>query len=231
MERKASVSRILLVDDHDLSVRHALTILNTPKHEVRIALSADEAVDLALSWLPDLLFVDLYLDGLEGIAIIRKIRRGWPTATPLPKIVVLTADRSRLDRVEAEQLRIDRVLVKPVSGRQLRDCVFDSGRGPVNENGDRGHSAELRQMFREELEDRLPELDRCMAGLERDRIPHILHQLIASAAIAGDTGFESALRALDGKCRRGGTSEEIAFCYHAVLQSASRWRSEDRSRT
>ena len=230
MERKASVSRILLVDDHDLSVRHALSILETPMHEVRIAFSASEAIDLALSWLPDLLFVDLYLNGLEGIGIIRKIRLGWPATAPLPKIVVLTADRSRLDRAEARRLQIDRVLVKPVSGRQLLGCASESGHGPVKEAGAGDDSAELLQLFREELEDRLPELDHCMARLERDRIPVILHQLIASAAIAGDAGFETALRALDAKCRQGGTSEEIAFCYHAVLQSARRWRSRNRAR-
>lgn len=225
MERIAAVSRVLLVDDHDLSVRHALEILDSPNHEIRFALSAGDAIKLALSWLPDLVFVDLHVDGIDGIEIIRNIRESWPGRVPPPKMVVLTADRSRLDREKARRLRIDRILVKPVSGRQLRNCVTETGYGTISEAGAAGSSTELQRMFRSELDERLPELDRCMTRLEHDRISGILHQLIASAAITRHAGLESALRALDAKCREGGSSEEIAYLYQAVLQSASRWRS------
>lgn len=223
MERNASASRILLVDDHDLSVRHAQAILDDPKHELHIARSAEEALDLALSWLPDLVFIDLLLDGTEGIEVIEKIRLRWPPTAPQPRVVVLTADRGRLDPVKARNLRIDRILDKPVPGRLLSDCVSGAGKGWVNDAGPDERPAELGRAFRKELKDRLPELDRCIARLEHDRVAGILHQLIASAAITGHAGLESALRALDAQCRVGGGSEEIAFCYQAVLQSAGRW--------
>ncbi len=231
MERAAFVSRILLVDDHGLSVRHALAVLDDPKHEIRFALSADDAVKVALSWLPDIILVDLNLDGQDGTETIRHIRENWPARVHLPKIFVLTADPSRLDRVESRRLRIDRVLLKPVSGRQLRKCVMDRVHGPVKEADSIGNSAELRQLFRTELDNRLPELDRCMTRLEHGRISGILHQLIASAAITRHAGLESALRALDAKCREGGNSEEIAFLYQAVLQTASRCRSPGSERS
>ena len=218
------------MDDHDLSVRHARAILDDPKHEIRVARSAEEALKLALSWLPDLVLIDLLLDGTEGVEVIEKIRLRWPPTKPQPKVVVLTADRSRLDLAEARKLQIDRILVKPVPGRQLSDCVTGAGIGSVNDSGPDEKPAELGRAFRKELKNRLPELDRCMASLELDRVTGILHQLIASAAITGHAGLESALRALDARYREGGSSEEIAFCYQAVLQSASRWSSRGRGR-
>jgi len=79
---------------------------------------------------------------------------------------------------------------------------------------------EMRNLFLEELGQQLPELDRCMAQLQLVDTAAILHQLIASAAICGESSFEAELRLLDTRCRKRGAFDEIAFAYRAVLESA-----------
>jgi CheY-like chemotaxis protein len=224
-EPDVTIRRILLVDDNELSTRHAAATLENVAGDIRTVRSGRAAIALAADWHPDIIFVDLHLEDIEGLEVVHKIRQDWPATRPQPKMVILTGDSSALDAADPEKLEIDCVLRKPVSGHQLRDCIRMAPIGIEENTPDDRVRAELQALFQKELQRRLPELDHCMARLERERVAQILHQLIASAAITGHQRLESQLRELDVKNRESATAEEIACCYHAVLQSAGYWMS------
>jgi hypothetical protein len=78
----------------------------------------------------------------------------------------------------------------------------------------------LQIMFREELAQRLPELDLSVSGLDGLAAAAILHQLIASAAMCRESRLESGLRSLDQACRRETSPADMARRYHLMLECA-----------
>jgi len=71
------VTTVLVADDHEV-VRHGLRSLlaDTDVRIVAEAKSAAEAVRLAIKHKPDVVLLDVRMDGNDGLAVIEKIRRG-----------------------------------------------------------------------------------------------------------------------------------------------------------
>ena len=218
--------RILVVDDHDICVRHALAALETSTSEIRAAYTASEAIGLGETWLPDVICIDLHLKDSEGIEVIRKIRLTWPDDRPTPKIIVLSGDGAGISPQDMANFDVDCSLVKPVSGRQLRQLtgVDDSSSSHVSNTEEYG--TQLYGLFLDELNQRIPRLDQYFARLDLEKITDILHQLIASAAIVREFRFETELRSLSASCRNGDTNQELAARYHTVLESARKLLSQ-----
>lgn len=177
-----------------------------------------EALALAQTWLPDVVCTDLRLPDLDGRELIERIRNSWPPDRPVPRFIVLTGDGSESTRNELNALGIDRFMVKPVSGQELRHAMGEdeSGADPDPEACD----PQLLRLFREELLSRLPELDRCISNFDHDRAGLILHQLIASSAMNREHQLTCGLRALGEACDRGDRSAALARTYHSLLGSA-----------
>ena len=194
IEPQSGALRILVVDDHDISSRSAAAALRQSAGSIKRAQTAREALATALTWLPDLICMDLHLPDISGLEVIRRIRLAWPPERSQPRIIVLTGDDSGLKQSDLAGLNIERLLVKPVSGHELREAARLQPNNHINEAGAYGHKLELEILFREELEQRLPELDRLISNFDRGPAAGILHQLIASSAMCNErrTGNRSA---------------------------------------
>jgi len=226
MEREER--RTLVVDDHEISGKHAVGALQERSGIVRWARTASEALALALHWQPHTIVLDLNLPDQSGVEVLTQIFKSWPAHRPAPNVVVLTGEGSALTEGELAFLPISRFLVKPVSGRRLREAVGLVCANAINENRPGKINTELPTLFRNELERRLPELDSSLSALDRDHAIAILHQLIASAAMSGERDLESALRSLDGLCRNEANADEMARFYHAFLESARKFIARER---
>jgi len=229
-EKESEERRTLVVDDHEISGKHAVTALRQRSGIVRWARTASEALVLALHWQPHTIVLDLNLPDQSGLEVLGQIFKGWPVERPAPNVVVLTGEGSGLPEGELAFFPISRFLVKPVSGQRLREAAGLVRANVINENGLVDINAELPKLFRNELQRRLPELDSSLSVLDRDHAIAILHQLIASAAMSGERDLESALRTLDGLCRNEANADEIARDYHAFLESAREFIARERPR-
>jgi two-component system KDP operon response regulator KdpE len=99
---------ILLVED-DPQTRRALTAnLEGHGYGVRGAADGEEALVLWELRRPDLLLLDLGLPGIQGIGVLRRIRRD--ATTP---VIVLSARGEERDKVEALDAGADDYLAKP----------------------------------------------------------------------------------------------------------------------
>ncbi len=99
---------VLLIEDEPqirLAVRHALEAM--ADHIVEAA-SGREGVDLAASWRPDLVVLDLGLPDVEGLDVCREIR----TWARMP-IVVLSARHSEEEKVALLNAGADDYVTKP----------------------------------------------------------------------------------------------------------------------
>ncbi len=112
---KPRTGRILLVEDNpDLAygVRNNLEIEG---HEVRVAEDGPKGADLALSWKPDLVILDLMLPGMDGYRVLRTIRDAGFDAP----VLMLTARGEESDKVMGFRNGADDYVTKPFGVLEL----------------------------------------------------------------------------------------------------------------
>ena len=104
--------RILVVED-DAGVRRLLkTLFEDEGYKVSEARSGREALDALAREKIALVTLDLGLNGEDGLAVARKIRR----AGDIP-IIMLTAKASEIDRIVGLEIGADDYIVKPFNTR------------------------------------------------------------------------------------------------------------------
>jgi two-component system KDP operon response regulator KdpE len=108
------VTKALVVDDEPQIVRALRTSLRANGYEVESAATGGDALDLAATWEPDLMILDLGLPDLDGIEVIRRLR-GW---TELP-VIVLSARDERTDKIRALDVGADDYVNKPFAMDEL----------------------------------------------------------------------------------------------------------------
>jgi DNA-binding response OmpR family regulator len=110
--------RILIVED-DLTV--AEVVVDYLRHaglEPRHALDGQSALEVAATWPPDLVVLDLMLPGVGGLEVCRQLREGRDPQGPLP-VIMLTALGEESDRVRGLEGGADDYVTKPFSPREL----------------------------------------------------------------------------------------------------------------
>jgi two-component system, OmpR family, response regulator MprA len=106
--------RVLVVED-DAAIADVLRrMLRQEGHEVRSAEDGLEALELAESFVPDLVILDLGLPKLDGVEVCRRLR-----AESDAPILILTARTHADDRVEGLDSGADDYLVKPFERKEL----------------------------------------------------------------------------------------------------------------
>ncbi|CAB4882290.1 unannotated protein [freshwater metagenome] len=107
-------ARVLVVEDDEEIALVLQRSLRMEGYEVKIASDGELALDLASSFRPDLVVLDLGLPKLDGLEVARRLR----TIDDVP-ILMLTA-RDALDaRVEGLDAGADDYLVKPFERQEL----------------------------------------------------------------------------------------------------------------
>ena len=220
IEPYSGENRTLVVDDHGISRRYLVASLGQCAGAVKLARNAREALATALTWYPHLICMDFHLPDINGLEAVRRIRLAWPPDKPPPRVIILTGDAFGLKQDDLAGLNIDALLIKPVSGQQLREAARLHRNSRVTEPEPGRDKLELKGLFREELERCLPELDQSISNFDHKRVTGILHQLIASSAICNERSLESDLRKLDATCRRDDSTADLARAYYAFLDAA-----------
>jgi two-component system KDP operon response regulator KdpE len=106
--------RILVVDDEPQIGRLLKTSLGARGYEVAVASDGQAALEMAASWRPDLILLDLGLPLIDGLEVCRQVR-AW---SQVP-IIVLTVRDSEQDKVAALDLGADDYLTKPFGTDEL----------------------------------------------------------------------------------------------------------------
>jgi two-component system, OmpR family, KDP operon response regulator KdpE len=106
--------RILVVDD-EIEIRRALrTGLTDHGFEVAAVASGEEALAEAAIHRPDVVLLDLGLPGLDGFAVLTRLREHSRAA-----VIVLSVMANERDKVRALDLGADDYLVKPFGLEEL----------------------------------------------------------------------------------------------------------------
>ncbi len=108
-------SPVVLVVEDDAPVRNLIvTTLKTHDYRYLTAKNGAEAILMASSHNPDVLFLDLGLPDTDGVDVIRQVR-SWSN---MP-IIVISARSDDADKIEALDAGADDYLTKPFSVEEL----------------------------------------------------------------------------------------------------------------
>ncbi|HGM3508031.1 TPA: response regulator transcription factor [Clostridioides difficile] len=101
---------ILLVEDDKTIRKFISTALLTQDYDVKEAITGKEGISIAVSHSPDVVLLDLGLEDMDGIEVIKAIRQ----FSNIPIIVVSAREQDR-DKVEVFDAGADDYLTKPFS--------------------------------------------------------------------------------------------------------------------
>jgi len=105
---------VLVVDD-EAQIRRALSrALSARDYEVEVAVDGEEALAVAVRFVPDVIVLDLNLPDIDGLEVCRRLR-AW-SSTP---VIVLSVREDEADKVEALDLGADDYLTKPFGIEEL----------------------------------------------------------------------------------------------------------------
>jgi DNA-binding response OmpR family regulator len=93
------MTRILFVDDSALALAHISAILEDGGYEVMVASSGETALAQIGRLHPDLVLLDVYLSGIDGFEVCRRLR-AEPATASLP-IVILSGAREKISGFRA----------------------------------------------------------------------------------------------------------------------------------
>ena len=106
--------KILIVEDEKGILSFMTTALASNGYDVISANSGAKAITMVTSHCPDLVILDLGLPDMDGVEVLRSIRK-W---THLP-IIVVSARTHERDKVEALDLGADDYITKPFGTSEL----------------------------------------------------------------------------------------------------------------
>lgn len=110
------MKKILIVDDNELNITILLNTLGST-YDLSVALSGQEALDAIEEELPDLIVLDIIMDGISGLDICEKIKAEERTKH-IP-VVFLTAAHDAMKET-AYKAGADDFMGKPFEGAVLR---------------------------------------------------------------------------------------------------------------
>jgi signal transduction histidine kinase len=116
--------RILVVDDNVDSADSLATLLELYGHKVHTVYSGTAALEVALSFQPSIILLDIGLPGMDGYEVARRLREN--TRFAKVTLVALTGYGQEDDRRRTQQAGFDLHLVKPVAPEQLNHLLARS---------------------------------------------------------------------------------------------------------
>src|ERR1700674_4334212 len=111
--------RVLVVDDDESHAEAVAESLERVGYECVVATSGAEGARRIEQGEPNLILTDLKMDGLDGLAILRKAKQELPDA----EVVVITGHGDVKSAVEAMKAGAAHFLQKPVNLPELRTMV------------------------------------------------------------------------------------------------------------
>lgn len=106
--------RLLVVDDEPQITRVLKSALASSGYEVKVAHNAEEALDLAAKWPPEMVITDLVMPGMDGVALCRELR----AHSDVPILVLSVRDQDQ-QKIQALDAGADDYVTKPFSIQEL----------------------------------------------------------------------------------------------------------------
>ena len=109
--------RVLVVEDNLDTVHSLRMLLQDMGHEVNYAINGYAAIDVARSFRPEFVFLDIGLPGMDGFEVCKRLKRepGLEGA----RVIAITGYGLEGDRRQSREAGFDHHFTKPVDPQKL----------------------------------------------------------------------------------------------------------------
>ena len=111
--------KVLIVDDDDDVLNLLETWLTKEKYDVKKASSGLDALNLVGIYAPDLVITDLYMEGMDGMALLTELHND----NPLLPVIMLSGQAQIPDAIKAMHLGTSAFLTKPINQNEFLETV------------------------------------------------------------------------------------------------------------
>jgi CheY-like chemotaxis protein len=116
----AAARRVMVVEDNADNAELLRTFLQMDRHEVKVVNDGPSALELASSFQPDAVLLDVGLPGMDGLEVARRLRE---TRGKGLLLVALTGHAREEDRKQALASGFDHHFTKPLDLMALRELL------------------------------------------------------------------------------------------------------------
>ena len=121
--------KILLVDDEEQFVKTMAERIQMRDFGPKVALNGEQALKLVDDQVPDVMVLDLKMPGIDGMEVLRRIRKAYPEV----QVIILTGHGTEKDEKEARKLGAFEYLQKPVDIERLIDTIKNAYRRKIED--------------------------------------------------------------------------------------------------
>lgn len=114
-------SKVLVVDDSPVDLLNIKNIVEGAGYQVFTARNGDEAMEKAKTFRPDVIFMDVVMDGVDGFEACRQLTKNESTNT-IP-IYFVTSKNQKVDRVWGELQGGKGMITKPYTADQILNTI------------------------------------------------------------------------------------------------------------
>lgn len=114
-------SKVLVVDDSPVDLQNLKGIVEDGGYQVITASNGREAFDKAKSYHPDVILMDVVMEGVDGFQACRSITRN--TTTNQIPIYFVTSKNQRADRLWGELQGGSGMITKPYTAAQILSTI------------------------------------------------------------------------------------------------------------
>lgn len=116
-----AISKIMVVDDSTVDLLNLKNIVSDAGYQVVTASSGQEAIDKSAAEMPDLIFMDVVMQQMDGYQACREITHNDSTKD-IP-IVFVTSKGQKADRMWAEMQGGKSLVQKPYTPAQIIEQI------------------------------------------------------------------------------------------------------------
>lgn len=111
----------MVVEDDEDSLELARRLVQGIGHAVLVARDGEQGLASARSARPDLVLLDMRMPGIDGLTVVRELRRD-PQLSSVP-VIAVSADVGDDERAQAIAAGCDEFVGKPYRPEQLRAAI------------------------------------------------------------------------------------------------------------
>jgi signal transduction histidine kinase/CheY-like chemotaxis protein len=126
VEQPTARARVLVIDDNQDVALTLAALVRHSGHDVQTAHDGPAALDLARSYRPDLVLIDIGLPGMDGYEVARRLRADVGLAEAM--LAALTGYGQEEDRRRSEESGFDQHLIKPIRTETLVKLLASASR-------------------------------------------------------------------------------------------------------
>ena len=104
---------VLIVEDNEKNMKLTRDVLQHQGHATLAARTGEEGLELAIGHRPDLILLDIQLPGMDGVAVLQRIRE-QPSLDAVP-VMAVSASVMPEDRRHIDSSGFDAYMTKPIA--------------------------------------------------------------------------------------------------------------------